>query len=473
MNWLNKNISLLTILIVALTLLISCKEDGALKNEVISPLKFLGIVETDDELSTRALAAENITYEEFPTPIYIKMQAGETEKSGVYEVKSGYDGRLASKEESDELNWIDSDSGHTFFGWTMPWKIDDNIISEEPETVYFTESYYENLGFKKEEYYNCAILEKFIGTKEGPIDYRHNGEYVELQFQHLVSKIYISNINLTTNDGSAFQNVSGEMTIYHLPNKGYFYRQPEDGKAPYVLNPSFKDEVLEEDFSDVTYNVAEGAALYICPKVNFKDLQFKISLTWPPQHSSEGDYYGDFSSVKFIRHPNTDEWDKDKTEEYASTTLYAGEMIYLNLTLRQGNVTGVTANIGKWSDKNSGISSNYPHPGIYTDVQLADLLLNGKSFEDLYSIYGEDENSDKVFHIYNDLDFTGNNLEIPEGYILDGMGHTITVSSLDNLHYENVRDIYITDGTTTIYIDSNGDKFKVQDDGSLINSTGL
>lgn len=439
-------------------LFFSCQDNKEIFPAESHRINFFGLLTQEDNLTTRALSAENITYEAYPTPIYIREDVtGKEPTTGVYMVKSGYDGRLSGMEGKDDLNWIDSDSGHIFYGWTMPWKEDNQPQSEDYEVVSFLEEEYKKLHLDENDYYNCSVLEKFIGTKEGPVNYRDNGEYVELQFQHLVSKIYIASINLTTNDGSTWQNITGEMTIFGLPNKGYFYRHPvEEGKAPYVKNPKEMGTVNDEDFSDITFTIGRSSAIYLCPKVNFKDLQFKIKLTWPSQQGVEGEYYGDFSSVSFIRHPINDEWDSDKGSEEDKTTLHAGEVLTLNLALRQGNVTGVTASIGKWTDKDVGVSGNYSHPGIYTKAQLEDLFNSGKDPVELYSLYGEDENNKKVFHLYEDLILEYGSLNVPEGYIFDGMGHTITVSNLNSDSYKNMRDVYITDGNTTIYIDSEG-----------------
>lgn len=445
-------------------LLPSCNDFTGQNKEESKSLSFFGLVNSEEELETRALSVEYITESEYPYPIYLRMDVdGKSDPfSGIYEIKSGYEGRLTSMGDNTDLNWVDSDSGHKFYGWTMPWKTDENIISEYPEEISFDSDYYnKDLKLEEREYYNCAILEKFIGTEAGPVNYRNNGEYVELQFRHLVSKIYISSLNIVTNDGSTWQNVSGEITIFNFPKKGYFHRHPseEDKNNPLRCRPYVKKPVNPEDYGDMTYEISKGSAIYICPEIDFQDLQFKIKVNWPAQQGVEGEYYGDFSGFEITRRTYNDEWDR---EHQGKTILYANEVINLNLTLRQGNVTGMTATIGKWTDKNVGTSSNYPRKGVYNSSQFSDLLNStDENIDELYELYGgEPDDKDKVFHVYNDLEINSSNLEIPDGYTLDGMGHTvIKISEDDSITLKNVRNVYITNGDKTIFIDSDGKIF--------------
>ena len=463
---------------ILLPLFASCVQDEELTAHVSSHgIKFLATISNGPEIttSTRALVIDNLTYEAFPTPIYIRMDVNGLSSSGRYLVKSGYEGRLTGMEDEEELTWTDLESGHNFRGWTMPWHTDENPLSENYERVSFRPEYYKNIRLPEEEYKNCAVLEKFIGTKAGPVNYNDNGEYVELRFNHLVSKVIISSINLITNDGTSWQDVQGEMTIFDIPENGYFYRNPEDGSAPFVKNPLKMDYPLNT-LGDVTYDVSKGAAFYICPEVDFKDLKFKIRLTWPSEYGVTGDYYGDFSAVQ-IRRNTGEEWDEGKSR----TVLYANEVIELNLTLSQGNVTGVTAYINNWDNKDAETSKNYPHKGIYTDAQASDLfgLFNNSpvdkgAAEEMFDKYGEEDEGEKVFHVYEDVTLNGSDLLMDEDYVLDGMGHTITMTpdSRGDINISNVRDVYITDGTTTIYIDPDGNIFRVDLDTGVRTSMG-
>ena len=462
------NIKIKILFFLGSSVLWSCSEEMAVNSRKNTPVRFLGLIEEGVSVSTRAdVVINNLTYADYPTPIYIRMdiEGQENPQSGVYSVKSGYEGRLEA--ETGELAWFDLTSGHTFYGWTMPWKADDNINSDDLEVVHFDQKMYNSTttpDLTDAEKTNCAILEKFIATKQGPVNYRENGEYVELQFRHLVSKVFIQSINLITNDGTTWQDVVGEMTIFGIPDRGYFNRHPWDNNAPYILHPeNAGTQYKEYENKDVTYKVSKNAAFYLCPEIDFSELEFKIKLLSPAIHGETGEYYGDFKTVTITRRQD-DNWDKDKKRN----KLYANEVINLNLTLRQGNITGVTAFISDWTNKERYTSNNYPHPGIFTEDQLNDVFKGSKSQEEKEGMYSEGEDQDgKIFHLYNDLKLIDSSLKMPEGDVLDGMGHTITLSpdSSGNVYLQNIRDIYITDGTNTIYIDKEGNIYKVDSEG--------
>lgn len=472
-----KNIKSILILSIWCMVLSACSNEEEISTGENHSMKILATVEEGVAVTTRAdVVINNITYADYPTPIYIRMDVDGNQEpsSGVYSVKSGYEGRLEA--ESGELNWFNLTSGHTFYGWTMPWKEDTDINSGGYEVVHFNPDMYNSHStpdLSEEEKTNCAILEKFIATKEGPVNYNDNGEYVELQFSHLVSKVFIQSINLITNDGTTWQDVVGEMTIFGIPDRGYFLRHPEEGKAPYILHPKDAGGSQYKEFEekDVTYKVSKNVAFYLCPEINFSNLDFKIKLISPSIHGETGEYYGDFKAVNITRQRD-DSWDSGKDRN----TLYAGEVINLNLTLRQGNITGVTAFISDWTNKERYTSNNYPHPGIFTNDQLYDVFKGTKSQEEKEQTYADGEDSQgKIFHVYNDVELEDSALNMPDGDVLDGMGHTIklTPNRSGNIEVTNVRDVYITDGTNTIFIDKEGNVFKVDSDGKLIEpSTG-
>lgn len=438
----------------------ACQEEPLVSDKTVKKIQFLGTVADSEELETRAINIDNLTYQDYPTPIYVRMDVDEQNVlSGTYTVKSGYEGRLVAKDEGNELNWADKFLNHSFTAWTMPWKTDSELTAENYETVPFSPGRFKNLGLSDNEADNCSILEKFIGAKAGPVNYNENGEYVELRFYHLVSKVVISSMNLITNDGTSWQDVIGEMTIFDIPDRGLFYRHPSDYQLPFIAHPNTNSGLSDYENTNITFNVSKGASFYLCPEITFNEnLKFKIKLTWPSQHGETGEYYGDFGAINIRRQistadPDEIEWDQGKERN----KLYAGEVLYLNLTLSQGNITGVTSYISNWDNKDVGTSNNYPHKGIYTSSQAEDIFKSGKSAKDLYDLYGETDDGESVFHLYDDINLDSSDIiGIEDPYILDGMGHTINVKELNDSQYSNVRDVYITDGTQTIYIDSAG-----------------
>lgn len=76
--------------------------------------------------------------------------------------------------------------------------------------------------------------------------------------------------------------------------------------------------------------------------------------------------------------------------------------------------------------------------------------------EELFNLYGETtDDGDKVFKIYENVTVTGNNFPARGDYMIDGMGHTITMGS-SPVTVGAMRDVYLTDGTNIVYIDNDG-----------------
>lgn len=472
-------------ILVAIFTIVSCKNEG-IEIESLEEVHFLASI-NESNLDTRAININNITADEFPLDIYIRMDVNGNSKVAPYEVKPGSDGRLSAVEDNTDLNWSDSDSEHTFYGWTYPWgsnKQDPTPNSDTPEEMSFLPSFYQGLGsdWNYDEKVNCGVLEKFIGTKQGPVSYRNNGEYVELRFQHLVSKIFIQNIDLILYDGAKVQHVQGNMTIYGIPKSGEFYRCPEDGKMPYV-------ETNFDDTQDIEFRISPWYyPLYVAPGIDFKDLKFMIHVTEPAQHGNTGDYYGDFSTIEFIR--DNGAWDEGKEK----SVLYAGEMMRLNLTLTQGAVTGTVAYIQQWNIMEGAGGSAYPHKGVYSEAQYEDIFntfvhdntdFNKDEYknqlQEIDDLFVDGESKDKKkINLYEDIDWKYNTLPIDPDYIFDGLGHTVTMptdsrtgwpwpdgeETTDLVSIGNVMDIFITDGNGhTIYIDKD-QKIWLFDEGS-------
>ena len=298
----------------------------------------------------------------------------------------------------------------------------------------------------------------------GPVTYRDNGEYVELRFQHLVSKIRIGTLSLITATGVTKRDARGTITFIGMPQTATFDRHPKSGGGP-VVTPNNK----EGDLFDVTYDLGQVSVFYIPPETDFSKLRFRIHLT-NPEYNAEGDYFGDFSQVVFDREVYQ-EWDADKKE----TVLYAGEEMILNLTLTQGHGVGVTLTIQDWNMDATGTGKAYSHPGIYSSGQGQDVSnvfagdYTDEQAEDIFEKYGDDEN---VFFLYDDIDLSQVNFSMGKDYVLDGMGHTIhlqpTSRNPHQVRIGNCRDVYITDGEFTVYIDSDGNLFKVDEKGNLI-----
>ena len=422
---------------------------------------------SNQDVTTRSdLTINNITKADFNTPFYVEMECGNETQFGVYEVKEGYEAQLSSTESSKSLNWLSPTLDHTFYSWTLPWSTDYYTPGEEIRSrVSFNQDdeMYSHLSSNQNN--NCRILETFIGSKAGPVNYRDNGEYVELQYQHLVSKIRITSLILIKADGTTDKTVTGTMTFLGMPQTALFDRRPTDGGAPVVIaNNGVNDP------RGVTYNIGGSGTpvFYVCPGVDYSDMEFKIHLD--NGNSVEGDYYGNFSNVKFDREEYYG-WDEDKLE----SVLYAGETMNLNLTLTQGHGVGVTITIIGWDMESTGPGTSYSHPGIYSGSQaqaVSDTFSGSptpEEIKEIFDLYGDTFEGEKVFPIYEDIDFGQATFNMGKEYILDGMGHTVKMKPNNNSTSVRIgpcRDIYLTDGENTVYIDPDGNIFTVSSDGT-------
>lgn len=405
-------------------------------------------------------------YPEYPTgndPI--DPQYGGTDSKGKYYWVTFYDSAEDEKERDDSTGGGD----------------DGDEEEEEEEMV---------PGFNL--YHNNDYLEKFIGAKAGPYSYAEHGRYVMLTFKHLVSKIRIDRMALIKPDGTIDYSVRGDMTFIGLPKRAKFYPHPENGDWPYVehdkTDPDYGGE--KGDNYDVTYfyenKAGEEYYFYICPEVDFRNIAFKIKLN-NEEYGREGNYYGDFKEVQFERVAGTD-YDKGGDD----TVLHAGEEMTLSIQLIPGVGPGIALIIKDWNTEKPDDAVHHTQPGLYTDGEVKeflDIFLNQTSYDRdeieealkrFLEMYGEMGEDGKMhFPLFDNVTVDSNIFPIYRDCIIDGRGHTITMKSNGSLgSYTNgipnprfnigpVRDVWITDGEHTIYIDKEGWVYYYDENGEL------
>lgn len=451
------------------------------------PIEFGGFVRGTSEVRTR-LDSSYITADPFVNmDFFIQLccqKPGESEvytELGVYEVPSGFEGRLEDKKTDDipALNWHDLTSPHVFYSWNMPWEdskkpSDENGYEIEPVEITFESSVGQE-GFNVNG--NNKKYENFVGAKSAAHSYVEHGKYVDLTFYHLVSKIIVKNIVMVKTDGSMQEHLEANLTFNGMPTAATFYPHPEDGKRrPYVGEP-----ITRNDNDGVTYYIDNNAltedVFYICPEVDFSKIDYQIKIT-NEAYKYYDTYYGTFSDVNFKREPGTD-YDQGGDEKI----LHAGEVMTINITLIPGVGPGLSVIISDWSTDKPTEAQYHTNQGLYSDTEFSQLLnvFLGQTYDDLkedeierlFNLYGEtNEKGEKVFKLYDDLTapaYGGRNpsniFPVWEGYIIDGMGHTVTLNTntgvFGSTPYYNVgavRDIYLADpnGNNPIYIDSEG-----------------
>lgn len=448
---------------------------------------------------------------------------------GVYNVPSGYEGRLEPIDPEKALNWENLDKDHTFYAWTVPWMetnpavLDDNYdasgAAADPSTseedvytpsrasipVYFYNSSEQN-GFDQN--HNNAIYEGFIGAKSIPYSYAEHGKYVDLTFHHLVSKIRLESLILINSDGSVEKDLQADMTFLKIPVKATFYPHPVEGDgsgAPKGWRPYVGAPYEKSPDTGVTYYIKNRNGnedlFYICPEIDFSYVEYQIKINTDGYENMKT-YYGTFDDVVFERNTG---WGYDRPGENPdnpadSKILHAGEEMRLNIVLIPGIGPGLKVIIEKWSTDKPVDSQYHSHQGFYTDAELQELLdlmysLNAETYEDLpeemqllFDMYGyEDEaTGKKYFPLYENVTpkkgtSTSNIFPIPPGYIIDGMGHTVTLKTNSGNYwnegtsnYFNIgglcRDIYFSDenGNNTIYIDKDGYVWITDENGRFV-----
>lgn len=464
-------------------------------------IEFGGFVRNTGKVTSRAegLDSAYITTDPFNMDFFIQLNCEDSSQPnntfveyGTYVIPSGYEGQLSAKIGTEALNWHDLTSKHTFYSWNLTWdpaksdeeqlvpwseNSDFNPLSDEPIKVRFYNSDGED-GYNQ--YRNNEYLENFVGAKTQPFVYKSHGKYVDMTFYHLASKINVANFILIENDGTIQENLKANITFINMPTEATFRPHPANGGRPCITDPVANvDEGLEYYIIN-SPNPNDKDIFYVCPEIDFTNIDYKIQLT-SSAYKDYDTYYGNFDHVEFIR---TEGWGYDKADNSDAKVLHAGEEMTLNITLIPGKGPGLAVVISPWSTDKPTDSQYHTYPGIYTEAELNELrsLFLGlmspddtetlEKLKQLFDLYGVTEDDIKYFMLYDNLTLTGNEANIfPvwKEYILDGLGHTITMKTNTgnfpgwggNKPYFNtgpVRDIYFTDptGTYTIYIDKDG-----------------
>ena len=477
----------------AALLFVSCisEKEGDPRLRAGDEVGFLGYVSDKGEVRTRTLETKDIAYDPFNMDFHIQLCCYDDKNDltgpvhtefGTYVVQNGFEGRLASKDGAVPLSWYDLNLYHTFYAWNIPWDSDYMPENEDLENgieIKFENSS-EDSGFN--EHRNNAKYEHFIGARSAePYSYKEHGKYVDLTFHHLVSRIRIGSCILIQPTGSIQEQIQADITFVGMPTEAVFYPHPSDNGRPRV-----EPKPADPD-NGVTYFIHKEATakdvFYICPEVDFSNVDFQIKVK-DKEYEKLDTYYGTFDDVIFRREPGVDYDGEDGND---SRILHAGEQMTLNIVLVPGIGPGLSILISEWSTDDPTDSQYHTYPGIYSDAEVKEMhdYFAGqrtygdedKNVERLFEMYGQEKDIDgdgepeKVFVLYDNVDISnGSNANIfpvPDGYIVDGMGHTITLKSNRGSNgdfgytqtYFNVgpvRDVWLTDGTNTIYIDREG-----------------
>lgn len=487
----------LTFLLLSAVILAACQaERGDDSRRAGDPVEFSASVCETGEIQTRALNPVYIESTPFSMDFYIQLCCEEadgqtTTKLGTYVVPSGFKGRLQSKDGEEPLNWLDLHSEHTFYAWNLPWEESYAPTDEDIQNgidIEFRDSAEGEEGYDK--YKNNVIYEHFIGARSAkPYSYKEHGKYVDLTFHHLVSKIKIGSFTLIEAGGAIQKDLKADITFIGMPTEATFRPHPADGERPRVEKKEANPD------KGVTFFIANKATetediFYICPEVDFADIDFQIKIK-NDNYKDYDTYYGTFADVIFRREGT----DYDNKEGNDSQILHAGEMMTLNIVLIPGLGPGLSLIIDKWNTENPKESEYHTYPGFYTEAdlnQLRSLFMDLRNVDDketldklkeLFDLYGVEKEGILYFMLYENLDLSknsdGNIFPIWKDYVLNGLGHTITLKTNSGNYWGHgfndpyfntgpVRDVYFTDpnGNNTIYIDEDGFVW-ITEDGQL------
>lgn len=482
-------------------------KDGASSWDTV-PVSFSGKVRATSSVTTRVEGLDSvyIKSDPFDMDFCIQLNTKGTEPEyGTYVIPSGYEGQFWPKTDEDELKWRDLTSEHFFYGWNLTWypeqtnketltTVLDGKKPSAPKSANSIPVYFYNsegdTGYQ--EFRNNAYLENFIGTVTKPFVYKNHGKYVEMTFHHLVSKIKVNQFILLENSGTIQKDLEANITFINMPTSATFYPHPENGGRPCVSDPKKSPD------EGVTFYIKNDPGtddiFYVCPEIDFSTVDYKIQLTTKRDGYSDRDtYYGTFENVNFIRKEG---WGYDQPDNNDIKTLHAGEEMTVNITLIPGQGPGLSVIISPWSTEKPQESQYHTYPGFYTESELnelRDLFLDLLStndeetlakMEQLFELYGVTEDGIKYFMLYENLDVSkindGNIFPIWKEYVLNGLGHTITLKTNSGNYWGHgyndpyfntgpVRDVYFTDpdGNNTIYIDEEGFVWITDENGQL------
>ncbi|MCH5237701.1 MAG: hypothetical protein J1E95_07885 [Muribaculaceae bacterium] len=468
----------LCIFMLSLSIFISCREEDSFVKIEEGKVEFLARLKSIDQLKTR-FDSTYINRENFNLNFYIEMFTQNESNFGIYGIPSGYEGRLDCIDNNEPLMWKSLNIDHTFYSWTIPWDEDyyKDGITTEPVIIEFHNSS-NTEGF--EEFKNNQIYETFIGAKSESYNYKNHGKYVDLTFFHLVSRIEIGTFQLTEPSGAIQRDLKADVTFLNMPTTATFYPHPAldqtgNQRRPYVL-PDAPDPN-----KGITYFIDNSATetdlFYICPEVDFSQIEFQIKIK-SEKYKDRETYYGSFADIKFVRTGV----DHDLVDGNDDKVLHAGEEMKININLIPGIGPGLAVIIDEWSTQKPNEAEYHPYPGLYSETELNELrsLFMQLASEDdeeildkirnLYILYGSPgEKGEKYLNLYSDMELKGNDANIfPvwKEYILNGLGHTVTMKTnsgnywgTGNKPYFNIgpcRNIYFTDGNFTVYIDADG-----------------
>lgn len=448
------NIKLYAATLLMLTVMGACTDEERGNTPLIPAeenITFLGSVKETKKISTRSdnyiiINGQNDGYGEMDFYIYQKIDDN-SPTIQIYQPSGGEQGRLETKEEQNPLKWESTTASHLFYAWTQP-----NVTNEESQEVAVTggvkmdsptEKTYPTTGtviFGTEE---KTKLEHFIVTKQGPLTYDENNQYVGLHFYHPVGKIVIDNIRHFRADGSSEPVEKCTITFPNLYANAKF-------TVTNAATPPYSDIYTEATETGVEWKWRVNEAqthLYVKP--------FTFASEEETPYYEQPGYFIVNAEVTIGGKPTNRSYTGTLVDSSPTITeLKGNEELHISMQVADGNVTGINSHIVDWNDDDEITVPQHRVPGIYTqaDAQaLLNALQNGTEIPDY--LVDTDEENNKIIRFFTHVDWSKltENVTIPEGYILDGQGYNLILPdgvTLYGIKEEdestgNIRNLYV------------------------------
>lgn len=318
-----------------------------------------------------------------------------------------------------------------------------------------------------------------IGTKEKPINYRSNaekggGSNVSMLFRHLVCQLHISKIHVTNVKGSEEFSTAERAIIIFPKMRRYAHFTTgnwETGEGPHIIDKDDEkayraaieasgttyDAVLKSTFSDnseaspykegeyeaYTRNGGLGLAayatsyLYLAPFDLETEGEFEVRImkkgtdengkTVYSETEVDAYYFGDLKELAGKLQEERIAQGRPAPEG-KEKWLLAGEKLEFNLSLKDGNATGLDMHIGEWDEHGGSTGTGHAGSGdIYTedDFYAVESLMDGRD-EDREKLPPYFPDGRLEFH--KDIDYDHHtDFHVPKDCVLDGMGNILHV----------------------------------------------
>lgn len=358
---------------------------------------------------------------------------GDVSNSAVYHLKVGETNRLICADGNPPLNWMSKNARHVFRTWTEPAGV---VMTSNCKTgtVDMTQR---NLDY-----------EFFVGETTDELSYAEHGLTVGLRFKHLIGKLIIDKVSLIYSDGQVNNNIWSNIWSISFPNmpvSGDFTTGIGNDEDMVVRhNNAHKGVTFRLSGNDEYSQYLKGHSIpfYVLP-VSFVDGndygKFYVTLG----HPGNGEYR--------IYEGNLKDLVNEDTPDNPLKEIKAGQCLTMRLVLQDDKVNGFLVYVNNWSTAEEQAVKDNPYPGIYSVEDIVNIA-HEHTWDEYILIPTDDmvyeitTDEKRIIRLYDNLDLSGypnvRRIIIPEGYILDGLGHNVTGNP--ELQFEgNIQNLFV------------------------------